>query len=577
MAWAEYNARAFALALLMKIRKGNCVKQKTPPAALAVSLLMLGATAHANGLGGLFNLPDFQTDTPTAPAPAAPMPSTTPGAPDATAPAVKPPLGVQPVPNTPVAELPAHPDHVNIAEPGPQPGLLARPMALAATPAFSREWVVSASGNDSSDGSAAQPFRTIAKAISVANPGEVIRVLAGTYPERIILGDNAKPGTPEAKMTLQGEGRPRIIPGNGGGALVQVRRPNWVVDGFELDVQRQSFFAVTFEGNVTGSVLANSDLHHGGGGAGVTTYGNATGVTIENNHIHDFVKNTGNKDSHGVVVQPTSRDITVRNNDIHDNSGDSVQCLGPEGFSKLPPADGLVVENNHFYANRENAVDIKTCHRVVIRNNRMHQFRPSSTAKGDVVVVHYSARDVTVEDNEIYDSAKGISVGGNREGPMPSGIIIRRNRVHDITDVGGGEGTGIRLENSNGTVVVNNTLTRVTTALILGHGTGGATQAPVVQNNIVDASPLAVNLGSQAPGMKMGSNLFPAGAQFKAKGALVGLEQFKSAAGDSTSTAGSPDLGDGFGPGVAAVDHGSDVGLPFCGAGPDIGAVELGC
>ncbi|MFP2934493.1 nitrous oxide reductase family maturation protein NosD, partial [Pyxidicoccus sp. 3LG] len=463
-------------------------------------------------------------------------------------------------------ELPAHPDHLSLAEPGPQPGPQATAMSAPAETAFTREWVVSESGNDAGDGSAAAPFRTIAKAISQANPGEVIRVQAGTYPERVVIGANAKPGTPEAKITLQGEGRPRIIPGTGGGAIIQVSRPNWVIDGFEVDVQRQAFFAVTFQGDVSGSVLANSELHHGGGGAGVTTYGNATGATIENNHIHDFLKNTGNQDSHGIVVQPTSRDITVRNNDIHDNSGDSVQCLGPEGFSSLPPADGLVVENNHFYANRENAVDIKTCYRVVIRNNRMHQFRPSSTAKGDVVVVHYSARDVTVEDNEIYDSAKGISVGGNREGPPPSGIIIRRNRVHDITNVGGGEGTGIRLENSSGTVVVNNTITRTTTALILGHGTGGPTQAPVVQNNIVDATPMAVSLGGQAPGMKMGSNLFPAGAQFKQNGALLGLEQFKTAIGDTSSTAGASDLGEAFGPGALAVDHGADVGLPFCGA-----------
>jgi hypothetical protein len=486
-------------------------------------------------------------------------------------------VGVQPVPNTPVEALPAHPDHLNIAEPSPQPGSQAQALAASATPQFSREWVVSASGSDSGDGSAARPFRTIARAIREAHPGEVIRVLAGTYPERVVIAQNAKPGTPDAKITLQGEGRPRIIPGSGGGALVQVRRPHWVIDGFDIDVQRQPFFAVTFQGDVTGSVLANSELHHGGGGAGVTTYDNARGASIENNHIHDFVKNTGNRDSHGVVVQPTSRDITVRNNDIHDNSGDSVQCLGPEGFSSLPPADGLVVENNHFYANRENAVDIKTCHRVAIRNNRMHQFRPTSTAKGDVVVVHYSARDVTVEDNEIYDSAKGISVGGNREGPMPSGIVVRRNRVYDITQAGGGEGTGIRLENSQGTVVVNNTLTRTSTALVIGHGTGGPTRAPVVRNNIVDASPLAVSLGSQAPGLQMGSNLFPAGAQFKSRGTLVGLEQFKATAGDTTSTAGSPGLGDAFGPGVAAVDQGTDVGLPFCGVGPDIGAVELGC
>jgi nitrous oxidase accessory protein NosD len=484
---------------------------------------------------------------------------------------------VQAVPDTPVAQLPAHADHANIPGPGPQPGIQAAPMPPPPGTGFTFEWVVSPTGNDSGDGTVARPFRTIGKAISQANPGEVVRVLAGTYSERIIIGQNAKAGTPEAKITLQGEGRPRIIPGNGGGALVQISRPNWVVDGFEVDVQRQPYFAVKFTGDVRGSVLANSDVSNGGAGGGVTTYDNATGATIENNHIHGFVKTTGNKDSHGIVVQPTSKDITVRNNDIHDNSGDSVQCLGPEGFSSLPPADGLVVENNHFYANRENAVDIKTCYRVSIRNNRMHQFRPTSTAKGDVVVVHYSARDVTVEDNEIYDSGKGISVGGNREGPMPSGIVIRRNRVHDMTTDNGGEGTGIRLENSEGTVVVNNSITRVATALIIGHGTGGPTKAPVVRNNIVDSAPIAVNLGGQAPGLQAGSNLFPAGAQFKRNGTLVGLEAFKSATGDTTSTTGASGLDASFGPGSEAVDKGTDVGLPFCGAAPDLGAVELGC
>lgn len=563
------------------------MKLKTPTAALAASLLMLGVSAHAGPFG--VTPPSFgQAPAPAAPAPAPATPAPAPAAPGLTAPAlpaapaagtpgIAPPIGVQAVPDTPVAELPAHPDHLNIAEPGPQPGRQAQAMSPASGIGFTFEWVVSPNGNDAGDGTAARPFRTIAKAISQANPGEVIRVLAGTYSERIVIGENAKPGTPEAKITLQGEGRPLIIPGNGGGALVQVRRPNWVIDGFEVDVQRQAFFAVAFTGDVRGSVLANSEIRNGGAGAGVTTYENATGATIENSHIHGFVKNTGNKDSHGIVVQPTSKDITVRNNDIHDNSGDSVQCLGPEGFSSLPPADGLVVENNHFYANRENAVDIKTCHRVVIRNNRMHQFRPTSTAKGDVVVVHYSARDVTVEDNEIYDSGKGISVGGNREGPMPTGIIVRRNRVHDMVTDGGGEGTGIRLENSQGAVVVNNSIARVATALILGHGTGGPTQAAVVRNNIVDAAPLAVSLGGQAPGLQMGSNLFPAGAQFKQNGTLLGLDQFKSGTGDTTSTAGASGLNETFSPGTVAVDQGVDVGLPFCGAAPDIGAVELGC
>ncbi|ADO72815.1 right-handed parallel beta-helix repeat-containing protein [Stigmatella aurantiaca] len=486
------------------------------------------------------------------------------------------PIGAQPVPDTPVADLPAHEGHTPIVQPSPQPDAPAsEPTPPAAQ--FTREWVVSPSGSDTAQGNAAQPFKTIGKAVSVAGPGELIRVLAGTYPERVVLDASVKAGTSGAKITLQGEGKPRITPGPGTGGLLQVSRPNWVIDGFDLDVKGEPSFAVTFEGDVRGSVLANSELHHGKGGGAVTTYGKATGATIENNHIHDFVKNKGDLDSHGVVVQPTSVDITVRNNDIHDNSGDSVQCLGPEGFSTLPPAQGLVVENNHFYANRENAVDIKTCHDVVVRNNRMHGFKPSATAKGDAVVIHYSARNVLIEGNEVYDSGKGVSVGGNRVGPMPSGIVIRRNRIHDITQQGGGEGAGIRLENSEGTLVVNNTITRVdAAALILGHGTGGPTSNLTVENNIID-SPVAVNLGGQHPGMKIGFNLYPANAQFQLGTGPVGLEAFKEASGDQTSAMTDASVAPDFTPAVPAVDKGTDVGLPFCGVAPDIGAVEAGC
>ncbi|WNZ65060.1 right-handed parallel beta-helix repeat-containing protein [Myxococcus sp. MxC21-1] len=557
--------------LLMKIRHGNCLKLTF----LATSMLLLSLAACSGSDSG-------GTPVPVQRLAPRPMPTPEPGPAESPTPtrtfATRPPVGVQAVAGTPVAALPDHTDHVNIEDPSPQPAVNATAMAVAAeAPVYTREWVVSTSGNDAGDGSAAQPLRTLNKAIGLASPGELIRVLPGTYAERVIIGDNAKPGTSDAKITLQGEGNPRIVLGPGEHGLVQVRQPHWIIDGFEIDMEGQTPFAVTFEGDVTGSMLVNSDLHGGTGGGAVTTFNNATGPIIENNHIHDFVKTTGNEDSHGVVVQPTSRDVTVRNNDIHDNSGDSVQCLGPEGFSNLPPAENLLVENNHFYGNRENAVDIKTCYGVTIRNNRMHHFLPTSTARGDVVVIHYSASNVLVEDNEIYDGAKGIAVGGTRDGAMPTGVVIRRNRVYDMTEAGGGEGTGIRLENSKGTRVVNNTVTRAATALIIGHGTGGPTQSPVVQNNIFAEAPIAVNMGPMAPGMKMGNNLFPAGAQFKKDGKPVDLTAYQSTSGDITSRLGSADLGAAFAPGPMAQDSGADIGIPFCGGGPDIGAVELGC
>ncbi|MGQ0505460.1 MAG: right-handed parallel beta-helix repeat-containing protein, partial [Myxococcaceae bacterium] len=349
---------------------------------------------------------------------------------------------------------------------------------------------------------------------------------------------------------------------------VQIRQPNWVVDGFDIDVKGQGQYGVEFSGNVSGSVLANSDVHDGTFGAGVTTYGNATGATIENNHIHHFSR--GNLDSHGIVVQTTTRDLTIRNNDIHDNSGDSVQCLGPEGFNDTAPADGVLIENNHLFSNRENGIDVKTCRRVTIRNNRIHGFAPTTTAKGDAVVVHYSAADVTIEGNEIFDASKGVAVGGNHVGPVPKNVVIARNRIHGIKTKGGGEGTGIRIENSEGARVLNNTLDDIAgTALILGHGTGGATSNGLVVNNVFMGATL-VNLGSFSPGLKMNSNLYArASGKFTAMQAALDFEGWKARGLDTASTLGDLE--------VEAVDQGSDVGLPFCGKAPDLGAFESGC
>ena len=91
-------------------------------------------------------------------------------------------------------------------------------------------------------------------------------------------------------------------------------------------------------------------------------------------------------------------------------------------------------------------------------------------------------------------------------------------------------------------------------------------------------SPVAVDLGGQSPGLKMGHNLFPSGAQFKRNGAVVDLVAFQQASGDSTSSTGNAGVAaPTFGPDAVAVDRGADVGLPFCGGAPDIGAVETGC
>ena len=480
------------------------------------------------------------------------------------------PTGLSPSPSQP-----------GTVTPGTDAGI--QPTAPAQEPSYTREWFVSPSGNDASAGSKSAPFRTIAKAITVAGPGEVVRVQSGTYAERLRIATNAKAGTASAKITLKGEGNPTLVPVSGGWYMLQVQRPNWVIDGFEFDVKGQAQAAVTFSGTTQGSVLRNSELHHGAFGSGVNTADDAVGVTIENNHIHDFSR--GSDDSHGIVITPTSKDVTIRNNDIHDNSGDSVQCLGPEGFSTLPPAENVLIEANHLYSNDENAVDIKSCFGVTVRRNRMHGFRTSASARGEAIVVHLSARDVVIEDNDISDAALGIAVGGNKGNyGQVSNVSIRRNRIRDTVIP---EGTGIRIEGSQNVRVLNNTITNTEGfAFSVGHGTNGASNNTVVKNNIF-ASRAAVNLGSLAPGLAMDYNLYLTGASFT-EGSMFApssswtgdpLSAWRATGNDAHSVQTSAALASGSAlmPSSDAVDRGVDLGLPFCGSAPDLGAVESGC
>jgi nitrous oxidase accessory protein NosD len=380
---------------------------------------------------------------------------------------------------------------------------------------FAREWFVSPSGADQAEGSRQKPFRTINRAIAAAGPGEAIRVQAGEYPESVAIDGKAQKGRKDAPITLLGEGQPKIVPGKSSGALLQVRRPFWIIDGFELDVRGQPRFAALFEGDTQGSTLRRSHLHGGTLGGGVTTYGNARGVLIERNHIHDFRK--PHADSHGVVVQATSRDIVIRNNDIHDTSGDAVQCLNPDSASQKP-AEGVVIERNRLYSTGENGVDIKTCRNVVVRHNRMSGFRKSPTSSGEAVVVHYSARDVRIEDNDISQAGKGIAVGGVTQGANPAGIVVKGNHIQDISTAGGSDGAGIRVENSTQVQLENNTIENTEGyGMMLGLGANGAPSRDLmVKDNVIRTQKL-VRLGRQRPGLRMGSNRYEAGGMFKAE------------------------------------------------------------
>ncbi|MFP2896303.1 nitrous oxide reductase family maturation protein NosD [Corallococcus sp. 4LFB] len=456
---------------------------------------------------------------------------------------------------------------------------------------YTRVLWVSPSGNDSAAGTQSLPLRTVARALSLVKPGEAVFLLSGTWREHVQLTE--RQGTAAKPLTLRAApGATAILKGGaiGGTALVDVSGAYWNLEGLTVDVGGERTFAVMWRGaGAHHGVLKDSILKNGTEGAGAYVTDKAHDVLIENNDISHF--DQGQVDSHGVAVQTSAFNVVVRGNDIHHNSGDGVQCLGPEGGATNPgtPFDNLLVEDNRLHDNRENGADIKTCTRVTLRGNTIYNHRAVSTAAGEGILVHMSPSDVTLEDNVFYANARAIQIGGNREGAPPTRVIIRRNLIHDgLGEADGEEGTGIRVDASVDVKVQHNTVWNLSGAcLIFGAGSNGSSQGLDVRNNLFTGCGTAARAGPGRSGAVVDGNLYhrSGGAvAFNLEGATVSLADWRSKAGlDKRSQERPPAFVD---PGAddyqlaaqsPAREAGLSLGLPFCGAAPDQGAFESGC
>lgn len=379
-----------------------------------------------------------------------------------------------------------------------------------------RSWFVSPQGSDEGRGTRESPLRTLTRATSLAKAGEAIRVLPGVYAENLVLESK---GT-EAPVFLRGEGSPRptLVPGpRARGALIHVKG-RWRLENLHVDVGGAPMIAVAFDPGSDHSVLSNSELHDGAAGTGVLVEG-ADHVTLQHNTLHHFVK--PGDDSHGVTVVGPSRNTVIWDNDIHHNSGDSIQCQAGKG-----PAEAVLIDGNTLYADGENAVDIKRCHQVLVRNNRMFGFpnlelRDAGTSAGEAIVVHEAAVGVKLQNNDISDAGRGISVVG--DDTVPEGIWMEGNSIQDIhSRTKGSNGHGIRVETAKNVMVKDNTLANTASYGMMLAADGKEVTGLVIRNNSLrgGAQALLLRLGHERfrPGLILEGNHYARGGILQADG-----------------------------------------------------------
>ena len=118
---------------------------------------------------------------------------------------------------------------------GSPPAMSAAAASSTPAPEFSRIRWVSPSGSDTAAGTEAAPLRTVAKALSLLQPGEAIFLKSGTYTERLKL--DARDGSADHYLTIKAapDARPVFKGGSGSRTpMLDVRRADWRIEGLRV-------------------------------------------------------------------------------------------------------------------------------------------------------------------------------------------------------------------------------------------------------------------------------------------------------------------------------------------------------
>lgn len=209
-----------------------------------------------------------------------------------------------------------------------------------------REWHVAAGAPEGGDGSAQRPLSTIAAGLDAAQPGDTVRVAAGTYRTPVTT---TKAGRPEAPIRIVGSGA--RLEGDGDGRFVQILHSHVTLEGFDLSNADK----LVWVQEATGVRILGNVLHDAGGECVRLKY-LAAGNEVAGNHIaacglRNFDLGADRKNGEGIYIgtapEQLDRNATRRPdasslNWVHDN----VINTPAECVDVKEAATGNVIERN---------------------------------------------------------------------------------------------------------------------------------------------------------------------------------------------------------------------------------------
>jgi hypothetical protein len=292
--------------------------------------------------------------------------------------------------------------------------LVALTLGLVTSPSLlGGELHVSLQGNDSAEGTASAPWKTIQHACDQAKAGDTILVAPGLYKEKVIVERSGTAGRP---IVLKGEPG-AIISGKGvsGANMVLIENQSHVqVIGFEIrdNLEVKDGSGIRVEGKGSHIELRYNRIHNirGRDAMGITIYGTNAKEALENIVIDgNEVYECDPARSEALTLNGNVSNFKVTNNIVRDMNNIGIDFIGGEAWTS---GDVSKVARNGL-----------------CKGNKV--FRCRSTYGGGYAAGIYvdGGRDIVIEDNIITQCDLGIEIGAENKGTVTSGIVVRNNKI----------------------------------------------------------------------------------------------------------------------------------------------------